>query len=493
MARLATPSLVGSGVFNLLTTGMYDTPLAVYREYIQNSFDAIQSFEPHSKGRVDIRVDPTRRCVTVRDNGPGLSRQDAERDLVAVAQSRKRRGTDIGFRGIGRLSGLAFAESVVFRTRSAASQRVVELVWDGDTLRRHATLGNLSPNEIIKASVDVAEFDGCEWPEHFFEVEIREVARHAAGDILNRDAVRSYIAEVCPVPIGEDFPFAGEVRRMFKGSGVNLSGLDIQIEGDNEPIKRPFGSSIIASEEKEHPFTECECVYVPALDGEKPAALGWMAHTDYFGAIPKSLSIRGLRAREGNLQIGDERAFDHLFPEGRFNRWCVGEIHVIDPRILPNGRRDYFEPGPHTRNLENQLEAVARRVSERCRKASTGRYGLRKLLTELEQSETIFELASAGYLKAPDSRTLVQDALERLGDVREKSAGVRGWTSSEWARLDALEGKLKGFSPKRGRSAFGKVHNSEIDTYQKVFRVLAETSPTPQAAMRTIEGVLASA
>ena len=33
----------------------------------------------------------------------------------------------------------------------------------------------------------------------------------------------------------------------------------------------------------------------------------------------------------------------------------VGEVHVIDPRILPNGRRDYFEPGPHTRNLENQL------------------------------------------------------------------------------------------------------------------------------------------
>ncbi len=493
MANAAPPFLVGGGVFNLLTTGMYYSPLAVYREYIQNASDAIQSSRCQINGRVDIKVDPATRSVTIRDNGPGLSRRSAERDLVAVARSRKRRGTDRGFRGVGRLSGLAFADSVAFRTRSSASQMVVELVWDGDALRRYATEDSRSPNEIIKACVDISEINGSGWPDHFFEVELRNVARHAAGKILNRDAVQSYIAEVCPVPLGDNFPFAREVGQLFEEGGVPLACLDIRIEGAEEPLKRPFGAALVFSEGREHPFTQFECFAVPAVDGEWSAALGWLAHTDYFGAVPKGLSVRGLRAREGNLQIGDEGVFDHLFPESRFNRWCVGEVHVVDPRILPNGRRDYFEPGPHTRNLENQLEAIARSISERCRNASTGRHSLRKLLAELDQTESVYELASSGYLKAPDARALVREAMKRLGDICDRSAGVRGWSSTEKTRLLELEGKLKAFRPKRGRPAFGKVHTSEIGTYQKVFRALAETSPTPEIAMKIIERVLASA
>ena len=232
---------------------------------------------------------------------------------------------------------------------------------------------------------------------------------------------------------------------------------------------------------------------MPAVDGEQPAAIGWLAHSDYVGAIPKKLSVRGLRAREGNLQIGDERVFDHLFPEERFNRWCVGEVHVTDPRILPNGRRDYFEPGPHTRNLENQLEAIARSVSERCRTASAGRHRNRKLFAAVEQTETVYELAVAGYLKAPDARTLVHGALERLEEIYGKSSSLEGWTEDQQTRFEELDGKLKAFRPKRGKPAFGKVHASEIGTYQKIFRALTETSPTPEVAMRTIEGVLASA
>jgi hypothetical protein len=44
--------------------------------------------------------------------------------------------------------------------------------------------------------------------------------------------------------------------------------------------------------------------------------------------------------RCGNIQVGDDRMFEELFPEARFNGWSVGELHVIDPRIIPNGRRD---------------------------------------------------------------------------------------------------------------------------------------------------------
>ncbi len=51
-------------------------------------------------------------------------------------------------------------------------------------------------------------------------------------------------------------------------------------------------------------------------------------------------------------------------PETRFNGWAVGEIHVVDRRIVPNGRRDHFEQNAHYTNLVNQLGPIAREIAK---------------------------------------------------------------------------------------------------------------------------------
>ena len=38
-----------------------------------------------------------------------------------------------------------------------------------------------------------------------------------------------------------------------------------------------------------------------------------------------------------------ENILQEIFKEKRFNSWCVGEIHILDNRIMANGRRDNFE------------------------------------------------------------------------------------------------------------------------------------------------------
>jgi molecular chaperone HtpG len=65
--------------------------------------------------------------------------------------------------------------------------------------------------------------------------------------------------------------------------------------------------------------------------------------------------------------------FEELFPEARFNGWSVGELHVIDPRIIPNGRRDHFEQGVHFYNLLTHLTPLAREIARRCRTSSIQR------------------------------------------------------------------------------------------------------------------------
>lgn len=490
MVEIVTPFRIGGGVFDLLVSGMYDTPLTVYREYIQNTCDAIQSSGKFSGGRVDIRIYPTSRRVLIRDNGPGLTRQEVERDLITIADSRKSQSECRGFRGIGRLSGLAFAEQVVFRTRASQNQKVVQLVWDGDVLRSCVINKKLCPVEIIKSSVDISEITSSDYPRHFFEVEIKNIARYAAGELLNRDLVRSYISEVCPVPFSEKFPFASEIANLFQKSKIPLFDLDIYVDNSEKHLERPYRSQFEDSETVHHVCTYWESIHASSLTGENLAAIGWIAHSRYLGAIPKHLSIRGIRARQGNLQIGDERIFDHLFSESRFNRWCIGEIHIVDPQILPNGRRDYFEPGPHIRHLENQIEPITRRISELCRNASSERNGLRKLRSELEQTEIAYELASSGYLKAKDARALVNIASAWLDNINRKSNNLDDWCTQEDERVRELRSKIVTFRPKRGRPSLGKVNTSEIGTYRKVFQALTKNSPSPEIALKTIEKVL---
>ena len=61
---------------------MYDNPLAVYREYNQNSTDAIAGMADSTKGKVEISIDPSERRVKIWDNGPGVSNDDAPQQLV---------------------------------------------------------------------------------------------------------------------------------------------------------------------------------------------------------------------------------------------------------------------------------------------------------------------------------------------------------------------------------------------------------------------------
>ncbi len=482
-------SLVGGDILNLVTAGLHDNPLTIYREYIQNAADSIVSAGDTVNGKVKIDIDVSGLRVKIRDNGPGLSHKASVRALLPIALSQKRRETDRGFRGIGRLSGLAFAESVTFLTRAESDCPVTRIVWNGPKLRKRI----LETGEIeraIRECVRVETVAGLDYPAHFFEVEIGGVGRHAAGLILNREAVRTYIGEVCPVPMSPTFPFASNIENLF-GENEPPLALEIIFDGELTPITRRYGKMIQFSQDREDCFTEFEEIDIPSANRNENAAVGWVAHSSYLGAIPKETGIRGVRARAGNIQIGSEAVFDRLFQDERFNRWCVGEIHIVDPRIVPNGRRDYFEPGPHTRNLENQLGAVIHRIVTRCRKASATRNKERKFLSTLHRMEETYDLAVSGYLLPKDAKAMIRQALNRLRDIREESRDPKnGHTEVDLEKLDEVEMKLGNFKARRSRPMFRNITASETTTYRKVFQTLAEVSQSPHAAKEMIEAIL---
>ena len=488
-ATQETAALSGAGLLGLVTTGMYDDPLSMYREYIQNAADAAAESGLPQASTVHIELDVVRRRIRIRDNGPGLSFAEATERLLPVGRSGKRIGTDRGFRGIGRLAGLAFAKTVSFTTRAQGDQPVTRLTWYRDRLPELSSTES-ELEQAIRDCVDLEALPGLKYPNQFFDVEIGEVARHAIGLLLNRDAVRDYIGEVCPVPLSTEFPFTDRVNALFAGKDSPFA-LEVYIEGDSEPIERPYRESIRISSTKEASFSEFEVVRIPSVDDKRQAAVGWIAHSSYLGAIPKELRARGIRARVGNIQIGGEGVFDHLFVEERFNRWCIGELHILDSRIVPNARRDYFQPGPHLRNLENQLTPVLRDISTRCRKESTARNRARRTTSSLCNIEDLYALAISGYLTAHDSARLVQEAFHEIAELR-KGTSIRNLDDDILERLATVEDKLTNFTIENEHQHFSDLTPSEAAAYQRVFGVLTTLAQSPSDARALIEQVFAA-
>ena len=82
---------------------MYDNPLVLYREYVQNAADAIAAEVPRA-GCVRITIDPLNSQITILDDGTGLSRGEAVRRLIDVGRSPKCPSGDFMSR-MNRLSG----------------------------------------------------------------------------------------------------------------------------------------------------------------------------------------------------------------------------------------------------------------------------------------------------------------------------------------------------------------------------------------------------
>lgn len=484
---MPTEPFVGGDVLRLITAGMYDNPLVLFREYLQNAADSIAS-SGNAGGSVQIEIDPVESRITITDDGPGLSHAEAVSRLIPIGNSTKNPTVDRGLRGIGRLSSLAFATDVHFTTRTDGSAPATRVSWSGRTLR-DARLQEFDAATAVKECTTVQSLPDGDWPDQFFQVTVERVSRHAASTLLNREAVRSYIAEVCPVPFSPSFPLAVELAD-FLSEHANHFVLDVRLAGDDMPILRPFGEALPLTDNYAAPFDRLETRVIPRLDDDEPAAIFWLAHTPYAGSIPRHLGVRGLRARCGNIQVGSDDVFARLFNESRFNGWCVGEVHITDSRIVPNGRRDYFEPSPHLRNLENHIGAVAHEISSRCRRASSHRNKLRQSEVAARQAKTAQTLAQSGYLLAEDAAALIERSRKQLTGIQEslRDLQIDSSLDSEQHDFFFLGGHLDLRDTSHPAEFLG-LSPELVRTLQSVFGDLAKSLP-PQPAIDLIQSIL---
>lgn len=439
--------VIGKDILELLSSAMYIDPLSIYREYIQNAADAIDEareagiLSAATPGTVWIMMDTDARTVRLRDNGAGIAAADAARVLLSIGASGKRGRKARGFRGIGRLAGLAYCRELVFRTRATGDTQVAELRWD--CVRLRTVLRALDEDDDLPGVIDKivtvsTRAPADDEPANFLEVELRDVVRHHRGDaLMNEVLVSEYLQDVAPIPFAEDFAFGAEIRAHL-APHVRLADLDIRIN-DGPSLRRAHRDQFPAKLNADGHLSECELLEFQDRDGGV-SAVGWILHHEYLGALPQRARIKGVRLRAGDVQVGDERVLEDHYPEPRFNSWTVAEIHVADPRIVPNARRDQFEHNVHFSDLTAQFEPVARRIARRCRDASIDRNRAKALEQAAASVADLVAEPQLPALGAPALLPAIADCVSKVRALLKRIPQFEGEAKLDeaLARLEAL-------------------------------------------------------
>ena len=105
-------SNIGARILNIITESLYDEPIVVFREYTQNAVDSIQRKASTENGCLKIWNDDD--SLFFLDNGEGIKKELFHKKMVGIGLSGKAPDKDIGYKGIGRLSGMAYCGKLQF-------------------------------------------------------------------------------------------------------------------------------------------------------------------------------------------------------------------------------------------------------------------------------------------------------------------------------------------------------------------------------------------
>ncbi len=418
----------GMYLLETLTSGMYNDPLSIYREYIQNSVDSIdQSERSPADSEIKIELNPVQQSVSIYDNGDGISAKKAEGVLSSIGSSGKLGTQQRGFRGIGRLGGIAFAKKVIFRTSAQGESIISTQEWDCDELRRFLRSPDHSAMTIeeLFSKVSVFSQEVCNdlKKSSFFEVILLDVESFR-NYIFDIQRIKKYLIQVAPLPFApERFSFQNEVRNFLDANVPQYCEYKITV--NDEQLFRPYRDELsITSKQR---YDRIDAVKLFSLQsGSDILAYGWYGcRGDLLGSIRKGEAVSGLRVKVGNIQVGDQHLLDRCFRENRFNSYAVGEIHICNQSLLPNSRRDDFVDNKEKALLYNLIERDVglplskeiRRRSQVQTKARASKQASPQLTAESSQ-DNVKSTKTVSAIPMEASAELLEKLLQQCGNCQ---------------------------------------------------------------------------
>jgi molecular chaperone HtpG len=400
---------IGKTVIETLTQGMYEDARFVFREYVQNSADAIDkavekgTLSDRKKGEIYIVIDRDSSCITIEDNGTGIEQKNVFAILGNIALSEKDRIKDKGFRGIGRLGGLAYCENLVFETSFAGEQNKTIMTWNAFELRQKLFDKNVKDDasEIVKSVVTIKnEYEDVS--NHYFKVTLDGIDN---DDLFDVEDIKEYLSMVVPVQYPTQFHYKTLIYQYAKQEHFEIDEYCIFLNG--EQITKPY-KTILYEETSKHSdlkkYDEIVEIKFFSFNNEhqEKLAWGWYGISRFEKQIPKHPNyFRGIRLRKGNIQIGDEQTLLNrkILREERANGYFLVVFFCVHPDLLPNSRRDYFNENNTLKSLEIYLKDLFHgTLHELYYTASNLRGAYKKINKATELKNEIIEKEKIGFI-----------------------------------------------------------------------------------------------
>ncbi len=390
---------IGAFVLETLTTGMYRNPLDALREYVQNAFDSIRAAEhggiiKSGAGRIRLSISEKDHTLGMIDNGMGIAVSDVVAKLVNIGMSAKSLETDAGFRGIGRLAGIAYCDKLVFKTQSHGEQEISTVTFDAQALKKAMSPKNREVEElasVVDKYVTVTT-EKIRKKDHFLEVSMKGI--HSSGErFLSPTEVQTYLEQVAPLPLDtQSFPYSKPFYDWVKKAGVALPEVSVVIDSNSTSYElfKPYKKITYSTAQSKHKINLKGLRFFPEDAAKDSPFWIWYAETNCPGVIGNE-SVAGLRLRKSNISIGLSERMSEIFRSvstsyERLNGWFIGEVHIQDSAVIPNAHRDGFEDTPEWRAIKEQLVSFARDRSKEARDKSEGRNAdVEKLLSTADK------------------------------------------------------------------------------------------------------------
>jgi hypothetical protein len=443
--REESDELVYAAAVLILSEDLYPRKLEVIREYIQNASDALDDFISVSEYIEDtaepvIKISIQGRSLLIFDNGIGMDEEEIKK-LKRIAYSEKKVGEEAGYKGIGRLAGIAIADKLKVSSTSYGDPKLHHFEFRSKEMRRDISdnkrKGIQEPaTKVINRHTEIWWTD-IDPESHYTLVELRDI-KESCSELLDPERIKEYIGDIGPVDFApqQDFSYGPTISQKLRENVPDYSPKAIYLSApgiERSRIYKPYTNQMLIAEpefiEIHNPDLPEEliayCWYATkgerVLEKIRPA--GRIFSVDGT-SVEQKRHYAGLAYKLFGFTIGDRTLPQRTLWTTALPRalWFTGEIHIVDKSVTPTTDRSNFVEN----EARDQLYSAAKKgipptLIRRAQQISDNRRAFdvsKKLRTTFEEYKTRLERSQ---IDRADLKTYKQAISESLEEIKKRA------------------------------------------------------------------------
>jgi molecular chaperone HtpG len=491
-----TKTEVGASLLETLTSALYADPIVVFREYVQNSVDSfvlVRNAGRDFKVSITINLEPSNlrtSSIIIDDNGAGIPREKFESTMYSLGNSGKKGEVgQIGFRGIGRLAGLAFSDRVVFFNKKYGQR------FELDGKQYRAILNSYEGRRKLLDDVmqTISQYDATATGEEGegFRVELHGISEELLDLIIGRsrnlrsanatsngtisrefiDALRMML----PLPYPENFDKRNVIEKEYERLlSKKLSESEFTILLNGERLYKNVSNI------DDRAFVIIPVKIYPSID-DAPEVIGllWVSFSFVLRSVGRNFGV-AVRSRnmlvQGGPVFASEAAQGHraMTTYGQYLasvKAITGELLLNTTLLSDNSRRDWFKLDTHAFQLREQICAVMNSIHQY-------RYAISRYVNSDDKDEElkqkVFDAYSRILKSGQEANDLSkvkgflagvdEDEKARVVDERSDVVDIRGYSKTQKAFYKKIMDYLYEYCD-QGSDQLGLTHYYALKSY----------------------------